>query len=56
MTDDIKNAQWYVRHDNEIWTEDDKHVALADSEELAEYIVKLQEDRLLMLDAMDRHG
>lgn len=41
MTKEIENKEWHVRHDNEIWTDDDQHVALADSEELAAYIVRL---------------
>lgn len=52
----IKDKHWHVRHDNEIWTEGDEHVALADSEELATHLVRIQNDYLLMKDALDRHG
>nr|CAI3971230.1 hypothetical protein ORM20_00181 [Ochrobactrum phage ORM_20] len=43
---EVANKEWHVRHDDEIWTDDDEYIATADNTDLAELIVNLHNDQL----------
>ena len=48
-TDLLLEKEWHVRHDDEIWTDDDEYIATAANSRLAEIIVGLHNDQTGML-------
>ena len=42
----IIKKEWHIRHDDEIWTDDNEYVATAGNEMLAEVIVNLHNGQL----------
>lgn len=43
---DVTTKKWHLRHDDEIWTDDDEYVGMGDTTELANYMIALHNNRL----------